>query len=1153
MLIRSISLISLLICSFPAYSQDTLQKIARDKALESRRDRAAAESLAIILGMPIRTEGADGAIRELQKFDNGRPRYYKTENFNAARTISTNKVWPGGGFGYNLTGDSVTLGEWDGGKVRTTHQEFGGRATSTQGSNSDHSTHVAGTMIASGVSGAAKGMSYMAKLNAFDWNSDVSEMASQAAAGLRVSNHSYGFITGWDYNYFNDAKWAWFGDPSVSQTEDWSFGFYDAEAQSWDNVARNAPYYLIVKSAGNDRGEGPSSGSIHWYYNGSSWVTSFTARDVDGGGTGYDCMSSASTAKNVLTVGAVNDISGGYSGTGSVVMSSFSSWGPTDDGRIKPDISANGVNLTSSTSASDISYGGFSGTSMAAPNVSGSLGLILHYQRKLHGATPLRSSTLKALVIHTADEAGGSAGPDYVFGWGLMNTLRAVQTMTIDSADGFTSHIKELLLNQGDTIRFEVSASGFAPLKATLCWTDPAGTPVSPALDPSNLMLKNDLDIRIIRKNGGTVYQPWVLNPSSPSSAATTGDNSRDNVEQVQLGTPDRTKYIVQITHKATLTSGPQNFSVVITGNVPSIGPIITAIPDSAGHGLIPGTTLLDSLLITNSGDTTLQFQISISPLEVEWLTLVGSDTGSIPELDSMFIPFLVDAESLSQWSTNNATISIASNDSDHLLIEVPVSLVVLGPTAGVEPSEIVMNVDTGSVIYDTLLIRNSGYIPLEFAVSDTGFSFPPWLTVLPTSGTVAPGDSMVVQLTGNSPLQPAGDYFTAIQIEHNDSSQLTSIIPIALHVGTNQIITSIVRQRWNLVSLPVDAFTKDVQTLYPHATSAGYEFTSGGYVTKDTLETGKGYWIKFSAADTIYYNGYIFGVDTIDVGTDWNIIGSLSAPIPTSSITTIPEGILQSAFFGYEGGYLPSDSIVPGKGYWVRVSQPGQLILSQTARAAAKQVSLNLNDLPRLSFKDASGNRQALYVGKPGSDPGMLHLPPKAPIGGMDVRYATGSMLHDSWTAGSVPILFDGGTYPLIVDWNSRDQLPFVYLVVDKTEILLQDGVSLTLEHAPHSVELQVRQSVDRPSSYNLGQNFPNPVNPSTQISYDIPNAGQVTIKVYSLLGSEVATLVDQYKEAGRYTVDFDASLARLTSGVYLYRLQAGRISLIRKMILMK
>ena len=322
--------------------------------------------------------------------ESGVPVFFITENLNAARTLSTDEVWPGGGGGFSLTGSATTLGElgeWDGGGVRTSHQEFGGRVTQmdSPGGTHYHSTHVAGTLIGEGVVSSAKGMSYQATLAAYDWNSDESEMASAAASGMHVSNHSYGYGTGWYYSS-SSGDWYWYGDISVSTVEDYGFGFYSSEAETWDEIAYDAPYYTICKSAGNDRNDYPGAGVGHYYYDGG-WTWSTESRDPDGGFDGYDCISWNGTAKNILSVGAVNDIPGGWTDPSDVVMSSFSGWGPTDDGRIKPDICANGVSLYSTMDGNDTDYYSLSGTSMSSPNLAGSLNSLSGTMRPHTAAT----------------------------------------------------------------------------------------------------------------------------------------------------------------------------------------------------------------------------------------------------------------------------------------------------------------------------------------------------------------------------------------------------------------------------------------------------------------------------------------------------------------------------------------------------------------------------------------------------------------------------------------------------------------------------------------------------------------------------------------------------------------------------------------------
>ena len=547
--------------------KENLLKLSEKWEKSSQQEKEKALHIAKQNGIPISKFSTSEAY-ELQEFKNGIPHYYTTNNIVGAMTISTDRVWRRSNIGYTLTGDKMVLGIWDGAGVRTTHQEFTGRVTQIDNPDSlhYHATHVAGTMVAAGIVENAIGMAYEAKLHAYDWNNDESEAASAAANGLLVSNHSYGEESGW-YFLPGDTLWSWFGDISVNDKEDFHFGFYDTSTARWDVIANNAPYYLVVRAAGNDRGEGPPSQPVNHYeyVNNRRFIVS-DYRDIDGGNSGYDCLPINCTGKNLFIVGAVEDIFGGYENPSDVVMSSFSSWGPTDDGRIKPDIVANGVKLYSATSDSDDSYHLYSGTSMASPCVSGSIGLLLEEQRKLHGDQLLLSSTIKAIVIQTADEAGQYDGPDYKFGWGLMNTQKAVDLMIANASNPDTKLIKEFSLTDGIVQEFQLNCLGGDDLRATICWNDPASTPVDPQLNPADLMLVNDIDLRII-DSSNNIYYPWILDPANPNSAATEGDNFRDNVEQVVIPSPEPGLYTIQISHKNSLQGGSQVVSLIATTN----------------------------------------------------------------------------------------------------------------------------------------------------------------------------------------------------------------------------------------------------------------------------------------------------------------------------------------------------------------------------------------------------------------------------------------------------------------------------------------------------------------------------------------------------------------------------------------------------------
>ncbi|MBC5994903.1 S8 family serine peptidase [Pontibacter cellulosilyticus] len=552
--------------------------VAAEKDYKASRNKAL--QLAKKHGWVVEKTYSDGTFISLQGLDaKGMPIYYITyNNSRAAASVGTTELWAGGSLGLSLSGASNSvaekLGVWDGGRVRESHQELTGRVIQKDNpsSSSEHATHVAGTMMAKGVNPLAKGMSFgLKKLAAYDFSNDVSEMAA-AASELLISNHSYGAITGWRYNSdrkgtTEDPYWEWWGDTEISATEDYRFGYYNETASSWDRIAYNAPYYLIVKSAGNNRVEnGPAVGQPYYQRDNAGKFTKIDARPAGMNfNNGFDIISTYGTAKNILTVGAVNPISEGYRDTSDVVISSFSSFGPTDDGRIKPDLVGNGVSVLSTSDKSNTAYTSLSGTSMASPNVAGSLLLLQEHYANLKNGQVMRAATLKGLAIHTTDEAGKTAGPDYKFGWGLLNVKRAASVI---SNTNNTNLIQENSLAQGQTYTYQVVASGSGPLVVTISWTDPEATPFaigSSALNNRTARLINDIDVRVAK--GSTIYQPWVLDPASPASAATTGDNKLDNVEQVKImnAVPGET-YTITVNHKGTLLKGPQAYSMIVSG-----------------------------------------------------------------------------------------------------------------------------------------------------------------------------------------------------------------------------------------------------------------------------------------------------------------------------------------------------------------------------------------------------------------------------------------------------------------------------------------------------------------------------------------------------------------------------------------------------------
>jgi trimeric autotransporter adhesin len=476
--------------------------------------------------------------------EDGKPIYYTIKNVNAAKSTRTNHLNTGGSLGLNLNGQGITAYVWDGGPVRTSHQEFGGRVNIGDGitslnTNSWHATHVTGTIGAAGVATAAKGMAPQVNCRTHEWNSDLTEATTAAINGMLLSNHSYGY----DGNLIPD----------------WYFGAYIGVSRNWDNLMFNAPYYLMVNSAGND--------GINNSYN---------ALPLNGN-AGFDKLSGQATSKNSLVVANAQDANVNVSGNLiSVAINTSSSQGPTDDLRIKPDITGNGTSVYSSLDGSNIAYGNLTGTSMASPNVTGTLALLQQYNNSISGNF-MRAATLKGLVLHTADAAGPS-GPDVIWGWGLLNAKRAAETIT---QNGTSSIINELTLSQGQTQSFSVISNGISPLLASISWTDPGGVANSGTPNLTTPILVNDLDIRVTKNL--TTYFPYRLTSITTNNA---GDNIVDPYERVDIAGASGT-YIITVTHKGTLANGSQKYSLVVTGlgscasNITISGSYSTALTES--------------------------------------------------------------------------------------------------------------------------------------------------------------------------------------------------------------------------------------------------------------------------------------------------------------------------------------------------------------------------------------------------------------------------------------------------------------------------------------------------------------------------------------------------------------------------------------------
>ncbi|MHC4611263.1 MAG: S8 family serine peptidase, partial [Planctomycetota bacterium] len=427
---------------------------------------------------------------------------------------------------YGLDGAGVSVLVYDAGYGLASHQDFGGRLTPRDSSGlGDHATHVSGTVGGSGVGsgGTYKGMAPAVTIESYGFEQegglqqgflytdpgDIEEDYGEAITvyGVDIANNSIGTNT------------APNGFPC-----DWE-GNYGVTGALIDSIAGGffGEPFRIVWANGNERGSGRC-------------------------GTTYHTTAPPACAKNHITVGAMN--------SNDDSVTSFTSWGYTDDGRIKPDVSAPGCQsnddfgVTSCSSSG--SYNVKCGTSMASPTVCG-LGalLIQDFRDQFVGEPDPRNSTLKILFAHTAEDIE-EPGPDYKTGYGSVRIQPAVDLLR-------SGNFLEDEVSQGETFQVLVVVNpGDPEARVTLAWDDVPGIP------DTMPVLVNDLDLRVF-DSSSTQYYPFTLDPDNPSvPAVQTQEDHENNIEQVIIDAPAPGAYRIEV-YGFNVPQGPQSFSLTAT------------------------------------------------------------------------------------------------------------------------------------------------------------------------------------------------------------------------------------------------------------------------------------------------------------------------------------------------------------------------------------------------------------------------------------------------------------------------------------------------------------------------------------------------------------------------------------------------------------
>ena len=504
----------------------------------------------------------------------------------------------------SFNGEGIKVSVFDGGRVYAKHTDFGSsaRITNKEAATMPYSSHATGVTGMMGSKGHSlsvtstkrdgvtpiivemntKGMMPEAVFDSYYYGNSILDgetTEKDSSAKIRdskpaLSNHSYGNVIGWSLeNGSMGVGFYWRGsyDPSNGRSYDLN-GTYHGRDKELDDIVYNNPYMVVVKSAGNSYGKGPTSNTMFpgYYYrdsDGGTWVQ-FSSTDVlppDNCAAGYDCIPMGAVAKNIITVGATEKIrtasdgfDGRYTQVSDVKKASYSRAGPRNDGAVKPDIAGVGSDILhpSTSSAGSTTYNIGYGTSFSAPQVTGILGLWSQIYQSLFTGKNLNAASAKNLLIHTAQEAG-NVGPDVWYGWGFVDAKKGAELLVQKNQNKVIFEDKDLKNAQKNEIL--VKTDGAQPLKATIVWTDPSYkfnyNTYSAAHNNRTSKLVNDLDLRITNVQTKEVHYPWKLDPNAPRNPATKGDNIVDNVEQVLIDQPAAGVYKIEVSNKGTLVN----------------------------------------------------------------------------------------------------------------------------------------------------------------------------------------------------------------------------------------------------------------------------------------------------------------------------------------------------------------------------------------------------------------------------------------------------------------------------------------------------------------------------------------------------------------------------------------------------------------------
>ena len=351
--------------------------------------------------------------------------------------------------------------------------------------------------------------------------------------------------------------------------------------------------------------------------------------------------------------------------------------------------------------------------------------------------------------------------------------------------------------------------------------------------------------------------------------------------------------------------------------------------------------------------------------------------------------------------------------------------------------------------------------------------------------------------------------------------SQFLGVLENAIEILESLVVVNHLKD-WNMVGLPVNVSNASPSNVFPGFVEGTLFSFENTYVNSDELIPGEGYWIHFPYAGHAGFSGSDLTSLTVSLSKGWNIISGISIETDLADISDPGQIIVPGSLYEFDGTYVNSTSVQPGKGYWINAFSDGNVTLS--AEGSSEKV--------KSSFYDYSENANVLHINNrplyfgvsvPEGELISYQLPPRPPVSAFDIRYDSDNKITGN--SGNIKIQNSDKILSIFAEIKIPidSQSLWVLETPDGRSFNLMEGNTILLEGDINSLTLKKNKIL--PENFYLYQNFPNPFNPLTTLNFEMPYYGNVNLIVYDLIGNEIRILLDDDLPLGFHSIQWDGT----------------------------